>query len=149
MAQTVKNLPAILEHGCMLSRVRLLETPWALQPTRLLCPRSFPGKNTEVGAISYSRGIFPTQGSSPRPLCLLHWQADSLPLHHLEARDSIPGSGRSLDKRWQPTPVFLPGKPHKQRSLAGYSPRGPYDWDMTERLSLSLFMIIPSVKNVV
>ena len=23
-----------------------------------------------------------------------------------------------------PTPVFLPGKPHGQRSLAGYSPRG-------------------------
>ena len=25
-------------------------------------------------------------------------------------------------KAWQPTPVFLPGKPHGQRSLAGYSP---------------------------
>ena len=25
-------------------------------------------------------------------------------------------------KKWQPTPVFLPGKFHKQRSLAGYSP---------------------------
>ena len=23
---------------------------------------------------------------------------------------------------WQPTPVFLPGKTHRQRSLAGYSP---------------------------
>ena len=23
---------------------------------------------------------------------------------------------------WQPTPVFLPGKSHGQRSLAGYSP---------------------------
>ena len=28
-------------------------------------------------------------------------------------------------KKWQPTPVFLPGKPHGQRSLAGYSPWGP------------------------
>ena len=27
-------------------------------------------------------------------------------------------------KKWQHTPVFLPGKSHKQRSLAGYSPRG-------------------------
>ena len=26
-----------------------------------------------------SRGIFPTQGLNPHPLCLLHWQADSLP----------------------------------------------------------------------
>ena len=25
------------------------------------------------------------------------------------------------NRKWQPTPVFLPGKPHKQRSLAGYS----------------------------
>ena len=27
-------------------------------------------------------------------------------------------------RKWQPTPVFLPGKPHGQRSLAGYSPWG-------------------------
>ena len=27
-------------------------------------------------------------------------------------------------KKWQPTPVFLPGKFHGQRSLAGYSPWG-------------------------
>ena len=27
-------------------------------------------------------------------------------------------------RNWQPTPVFLPGKFHGQRSLAGYSPRG-------------------------
>ena len=34
---------------------------------------------------------------------------------------SIPGSGRPPGRRkWQPTPVFLPGKSHGQ-SLAGYS----------------------------
>jgi len=27
-------------------------------------------------------------------------------------------------RKWQPTPVFLPGKSHGQRSLAGYNP-----WD--------------------
>ena len=26
--------------------------------------------------------------------------------------------------KWQPTPVFLPGESHGQRSLAGYSPWG-------------------------
>ena len=26
-------------------------------------------------------------------------------------------------RQWQPTPIFLPGKSHEQRSLAGYSPR--------------------------
>ena len=36
---------------------------------------------------------------------------------------------------WQPTPVFLPGKFHGQRSLAGYSPWGHKELDMTEQLS--------------
>ena len=27
-------------------------------------------------------------------------------------------------RQWQPTPVFLPGKSHGQRGLAGYSPWG-------------------------
>ena len=27
-----------------------------------------------------------------------------------------------LEEAWQPTPVFLPGESHEQRSLAGYSP---------------------------
>ena len=40
-----------------------------------------------------------------------------------DARDtgSIPGSGRppGLEKKWQPTPVFLPGIFHGQRSLEG------------------------------
>ena len=35
-------------------------------------------------------------------------------------------------RKWQPTPVFLPGKSHGQRSLAGYSPRGRKESDMTE-----------------
>ena len=30
-----------------------------------------------------SRGIFPTQGSNPNLLCLLHWQAGSLPAEPL------------------------------------------------------------------
>ena len=44
---------------------------------------------------------------------------------------SIPGLGR---RKWQPTPVFLPGESHGQRSLAGYSPRGHKESDVTERL---------------
>ena len=37
----------------------------------------------------------------------------------------------------QPTPVFLPGKSHGQQSLAGYSPWGRKETDVTERLTLS------------
>ena len=36
---------------------------------------------------------------------------------------------------WQPSTVFLPGEFHGQRSLAGYSPWGCKELDMTERLS--------------
>ena len=36
---------------------------------------------------------------------------------------------------WQPTPVLLPGESHGQRSLAGYSPRGPKESDTTVALS--------------
>ena len=39
-----------------------------------------------------------------------------------------------LRRAWQPTPVFLPGESHGQRSLAGYSPWGR-ESDMTEQLS--------------
>ena len=35
---------------------------------------------------------------------------------------------------WQPTPVFLPGESHGQRSLVGSSPWGHKESDMTERL---------------
>ena len=49
---------------------------------------------------------------------------------------SIPGLGKSPGGfSWQPTPVFLPGESHGQRSLAGYSPWGHKESDMTKRLS--------------
>ena len=35
-------------------------------------------------------------------------------------------------RAWQPTPVFLPGESHGQRKLAGYSPQGHKESDMTE-----------------
>ena len=40
-------------------------------------------------------------------------------------------------REWQPTPVFLPGEFHGQRSLAGYSPWGHKDSDTTEQLTLT------------
>ena len=35
-------------------------------------------------------------------------------------------------RKWQPTPVFLPGKSHGQRSLVGYHPWGHKESDMPE-----------------
>ena len=60
------------------SRPTLLQTH-GLQPTRLFCPWDFPGKNSGVGCHFLPQGIVPDQWSN---LCLLHWQADSLPLSH-------------------------------------------------------------------
>ena len=37
-------------------------------------------------------------------------------------------------RKWQSTPVLLPGKSHGQRSLVGYSPWGRKESDTTERL---------------
>ena len=39
-----------------------------------------------------------------------------------------------LEERWQPTPVFLPGISHGQRSLVGYSPWSCKESDTTEQL---------------
>ena len=38
-------------------------------------------------------------------------------------------------RKWEPTPVFLPGEFHGQRSLVGYSPWGCKESDTTERLN--------------
>ena len=35
-------------------------------------------------------------------------------------------------REWKPTPVFLPGEFHGQKSLVGYSPWGRKELDMTE-----------------
>ena len=39
--------------------------------------------------------------------------------------------GAPWRRKWQPVPVFLPGKSQGQRSLVGYSPWGCKDSDTT------------------
>ena len=50
-----------------------------------------------------------------------------------DARDSglLPGK-IPWSREWQPIPVFLPGKFHGQRSLAGYGPWGLKELDTIE-----------------
>ena len=49
----------------------------------------------------------------------------------------------NMRRKWQPTPVFLPGKPHGWRYLVGYNPWGHKESDMTEPLHfLSFFLIV-------
>ena len=56
---------------------------------------------------------------------------------------SILGSGRSPREGngYPPTPVFLPGKSHGQRRLAGYSPLCCKESDTTERLHFLLSVV--------
>ena len=105
-------------------------------------------------------------GSNPHLLHLLLWQADSLPLNHLgspylgnqklsslvaQMVKRLPACGRpgfdpwvgkiSWRRKWQPTPVFLPGESHGRRSMVGYSPWGCKESYTTEQLhSLHLFV---------
>ena len=69
-------LRACISHSIMSNHLQ----PCGLQPARLLCPRDSPDKNTGMGCHAFLQGIFPTQGSNLHLLCLLHWQAGSLPL---------------------------------------------------------------------
>ena len=63
---------------CCFSHNWLFATPWTIAP-RLLCPWILQARTLECVAVPSSRG-----SSQPRDQthisCLLHWQADSLPL---------------------------------------------------------------------
>ena len=48
-----------------------------------------------------------------------------------------------LEWEMQPTPVFLPGKFHGWRGLAGWSPWGPKESDMTEHTLIALCLGFP------
>ena len=52
------------------------------------------------------------------------------------------GQENPLEKEMATVPVFLPGKSHGQRSLAGYSPWGRKESDTTEWLHFTLRGII-------
>ena len=127
--------------------------PHGLQPARLLCPWNSPGKNTGVGSHSFSKGFsWPSDQPSSSAL-----QADSLTSGHPLSYLGIPGGSdgkvsvhnvqtrfnpwvRKIPwrRKWQPTPVFLPGEIHGQRSLEDYSPRGRKESHMTDRLHFIL-----------
>ena len=112
------------------------------------------------GLISCSAAcvIFLDQGSNP---CLLHWQTDSLPSEPLGKPSyrykifkkknkgiflfamrtlriyylkifHIPCSSVNWRRKWQPTPVFLPGESCGQRSLVGCCLWCRTESDMTE-----------------
>ena len=77
------HLCSMLNH---FSHVWLFATPWTpLAPwsspgSSVRREECSPGKNTGVGCHALLQGIFPTQGSNPHLLQVLHWQVGSLPV---------------------------------------------------------------------
>ena len=59
-------------------------------------------------------------------ICIARWQGDREPAcqcRRHKRRRVDPWVGEiAWSRKWQPPPVFLPGEPHGQRNLAGYSP---------------------------
>ena len=60
----------------------------------------------------------------------LVWYTDSLRIVH----NLMWSTQSNWRRKWQSTPVLLPGKSHGQRSLVGYSPWVRKESDTTERL---------------
>ena len=95
-------------------------------------PWASPGINQQPCGNCNLRGIAPG----------LHLTRTSLVAQTVKASTynagdpgSIPGLGTFPRKRkWQPTPVLLPGRAHGQRSLVGYSPWGRNESDTIEEL---------------
>ena len=58
-----------------------------------------------------------------------NWPANAGGVGSIPGLGISPGEGNPL--QWQPTPVFLPGKSHRQKSLAGYCPLGLNESDVT------------------
>ena len=125
--------------------VWLFETPWTVV---FQAPLSMGFSRQEY----WSGWPFPPPGDLPDPrieplsLSLLHWQEDSLPDFPggSDGKASVclqcrrPGFDPWVGKipwrrKWQSTPVLLPGKSHGQ-SLVGYSLWGHKESDTTERL---------------
>ena len=73
-------------------------------------------------------------------LSLSNYLSNSLPPSNITLgfRILIWICGNTWRRKWQPTPVLLPGKSHWWRSLVGYSPWGHKELDMTERLHFLL-----------
>ena len=70
----------------------------------------------------------------PRPGLLVAQLVKNLPAVQETQVPSLGGED-ALKRKWQPTPVFLPGKSHGQRSLVGYSPWSCKESDITEPLN--------------
>ena len=70
----LKQILCVCGYVCVLSHIQLFATPWTVACQAPLS-MGFPGQEHWSGCHFLLQGTFPTQGSNPCLLCLLHWQA--------------------------------------------------------------------------
>ena len=125
--------------------------PWSRTTPNTLLGQGHPGLRREGGGRApalchYLTSTLPWEGGSrptravpaaegrPRTRLLVA-QREKQSACNVGDLGSIPEPGRfPWRRKWQPTPVFLPGKSYGQRSLVGYSLWGCKKSDMTEQL---------------
>ena len=106
--------------------VRLFATPWPVQSMEFSRPEYWSWV-----AFPFSRGSSQprdqTQVSHIAGGFFISWATRAQTLKSLQCgRPRFDPWARKIPwrRKWQTTPVFLPGKSHGQRSLAGYGPWG-------------------------
>ena len=109
-----------------------------------------PVERCSIQTLGEASGSSRESASSSHPGCILstaigrwpglpRWRKES-PCQCMRCRghDFDPWVRKIPWKRkWQPAPVFLPGKFHGERSLVGYGPRGHKEPDTTECPSMN------------
>ena len=80
LGESVESKRYMCVHTKLLQSCPTLCDAMDYSPPRLICPWVSPGKNTGVDCLALLQEIFPTQGSNPHLLGLLHWQVGSVPL---------------------------------------------------------------------
>ena len=104
-----KTITQILHEAAVVLCLVMSNSLWphGLMPARLLCPWNSPGKNTGEGCQFLLQRVFWIQGLNPHLLCLLQWQAGSLPLHPLGSFPHERLSTKSLTSNPQSYEVYL------------------------------------------
>ena len=123
----VKNHHVNVDFVCVCTHVHMCVCIW---------PERFTGSLTEINKSCWERGYFPGGPVVKNP--------PSNPEDKRRGFDPRVGN-IPWSRRWQPTPVYLPGKFHGQRSLAGYRPWGRKESDRTELLITAQYSIWSSV----
>ena len=102
---------------------------------------------------------FVCQGFFPSPSAFAYWTLwKAITMGFPDGSESARCRRRGFDswvgkipwrRKWQPTPVLLPGKFYELRSLIGYSPWGRKESDTTERLHFTSLVLLLSQETVI